>query len=476
MFIYLLVVYVWSLWLHPLGRDFPAFAYSEMYPFLVNRLLAWEMATFGASPLGYHLVNLAVLYGCMLCVYRFTRLTVQGPFWLGTLAATLFMANPVHSEAVLNVTGITDLMPALLALLALTAYAEHVAAPRAWRHVFALALFALAAIPYSVNAGLIVVLLLHELLIAPQRDWRRFLWFVPIAVAGWINYAEFFIIPFPHNLMPGAMWGPLYFIFYPIGFLPENASRFVQYPWLGWLSAAVIIAILAAIYRKARRPAILFGLLAMPATRLFQGSDFVNLIHLIGGGSLLVATAMFNVAFVALCHRIMDHPQWKRPVVMGTTLLAVLLFALEIRVIQSWRQAGEIITAFQVGAAAINATEDAPIGVLPDYRYYRGAPLDLSRSIAHNTPFSNRLPALSLLPIHYDPALKVEVTPAGQDGAHTVTLSGVPPVNLVTYRCRLAIGELIPAPGATVKITALAPERLELLVTPRRPVTELLPK
>jgi len=474
MLVYLLAVYVWALWLHPLGRDYSAFANAGYYPFLVDRLLAWEMAVFGAGPVGYHVVNLAVLYGCMLCVYRLTRLAVQGPFWLGTLAATLFMANPVHSEAVLNLSGITDLIPALLALMALLAYAEDVAAPRTWRHLFALALFALAAVPYSVNAGLIVVLFLYELLVAPRRNWRRFLWFVPIAAAGWIHYGELFVLSFPYSILPGSMWGPLYFIFYPIGFLPENASRFVQHPWLGWLSAVAVIAILAAIYRKARRPAILFGLLAMPALRLFQGADFVNLVHLVGGGSLLVASAMFNIAFVALCHRMMDHPQWRRPVVMGTTLLALLLFVLEWRSIQSWHKAGDMVKSFQTDAANIVTDEKKPIGVLPDFRYYRGAPLELSRAIAYDTPFSKRHPALSLLPIHYDPALTVEATPTGADGAYTLILSGVAPATLVTYRIPIAAGELIPTQGASVKITAIAPDRLELLVTPKRPVAELL--
>ncbi|MCX5771469.1 MAG: hypothetical protein NTZ09_14540, partial [Candidatus Hydrogenedentes bacterium] len=157
MLIYLLIVYAWSLSLYPLGRDYAALADPTSLPPIAGKLFAWEIRAFGGSPYGYHAVNLVLLYGCMMALYRFVRLAIPGPFWLGTLAAALFMANPVHSEAVLNLSGVGDLVPAFLALLALVAYAQHRAGPRGWTGVLALAAFALAVLPYRQNVMLIIV-------------------------------------------------------------------------------------------------------------------------------------------------------------------------------------------------------------------------------------------------------------------------------------------------------------------------------
>ncbi|NIA16709.1 MAG: hypothetical protein GWP08_21875, partial [Nitrospiraceae bacterium] len=220
MLVYITLVYVWALRLHPLGRDYGMMAAPHFMPFATGRILEWEMRVFGGSPTGYHLVSLGFLYACMLAVYRLTRLTVQSYFWLGTLAAVLFMANPVHSEAVLNLTGISDLVPALLALLALVAYASHAAAPRLWRFGAALVLFACAVMPYSTNLFLIVVLLLFEVFIrGKERRLMRLLPFALLSLPMWWLQRDLL----SDSLHPNHMLPPLYLVFYPIGLLPSTA-------------------------------------------------------------------------------------------------------------------------------------------------------------------------------------------------------------------------------------------------------------
>jgi hypothetical protein len=147
------LVYVWGLWIHPMGRDYAALAnHGADLPFLADRIFAWEVATFGGWVVPYHLVNIAALYACVWCVMHLTNYTIRGLWWFGTWAAAVFMANPVHTESVLNISGIGDLVPAFFALLALTAYAYHVYGPRRWTYAASLVTFAMAVAPYPRHA------------------------------------------------------------------------------------------------------------------------------------------------------------------------------------------------------------------------------------------------------------------------------------------------------------------------------------
>ncbi|HEO72116.1 MAG TPA: hypothetical protein ENN80_12715, partial [Candidatus Hydrogenedentes bacterium] len=434
MLIYTTVVYIWGLGVHPLGRDYAAMACPEDLPFLVGRLFAWELAAFGTNVVPYRLVNLAVLYACMLLLYHLTRFTLRGPAWYGTLAAVLFMANPVHSEALLNLSGVADLLPCLAALAALTAYAapQMRSGPvrrQALLLAAALALCVFASLAYRHNAGLVLVIVLYEWLGAPKPSraaWRT----VPFVALGLVTCAMHADMPWLRALDPAALFAPLYLVFYPIGLLPETAATFHDAPWLGWLGAAAVVVVVALIHHKARFPAILFGVLAMLPTRLFQDEAPVDLVHRVGGGSLLLANALFSIAAVALFYRVAHHPKWHRPVVVATTLLCLLFFALEIRSQRAWDHAGEQVRAFQQRAAA-QASD--PIGVAPDFRYYCGAPMCFSDAIAHATPFGPRLDATSVLPMHYvrDEGFGVTLEDWQPAGA-TFRVEGARPIDVAT--------------------------------------------
>ena len=408
MFLYTTIVHVWGLRVYPLGRDYACMASPGDLPFLADRLFAWELGTFGANVVPYHLVNLALLYACMLCIYHFTRFVMRGPAWFGTLAATMFMAMPVHSEAVLNLCGVGDLLPCLVALAALTAYT----APREGKvlDLIALALFALAVVPYGENVGLFLVLVLFELLGVPEGTRRplRLLPFGVVAVVGWCLNAE---VLRASNLDPARMFAPLYFLFYPIGLLPETARQLYVSPWLGWLGATAVVVIVALIYRKARRPAILFGLLGMLAVRLFQGGAAIDPVHMVGGGQLLLANALFNIALAALFRRMMDHPKWRRPVVVITTFICLVLFGLQIRSNRVWACAADQVQAWQARALSLAEEDpDRPVYLAPDCQYDRGAPMCLGEALRHDTPFSESVDTFSLFPMHYPKARNVRIT------------------------------------------------------------------
>jgi hypothetical protein len=399
MIVYVTVVYGWALGLGPLGRDYALLAEPERLPRLLRVFWQGEMQLFGGHANPYLLVNVILLYVCMVLVYRLANAAVRGPWWLGTLAAVLFMANPVHSESVLNLSGSTDLLPAALGLGALAAYSGLSAGNAASKWVLALGLFALAVLSSPANAGLIFVLLLWEGLIveSSQRSWRRLLPFAAVALAAMAH----FLLPLSaadHRL--AHVLSPLYFVFYPLGFLPESAQRFHAQPWTGWLAGLSTVVVVILIAWKARRATFLFGLLAMVAMRFYPGDRAVDPVHLIGGGQLLLPTAFFYIALAALFLRMMDHPRWRLPIVSGTTFLALIMFITMIRSVLAWQTAWDEVRAFQAKAAAATET----VGVLPDYRYYRTAPVCLSESIQYDTPFSRSVPHESLLALHKLPA------------------------------------------------------------------------
>ena len=380
MAVYLTVVHIWSLTVYPLGRDYALMAAPETLPWLVRDLFALEMRAFGTFVLGYHAVNLVLLYGCMVALFFITCYTLGRQWWHASLAATLMMANPVKSEATLHLSGVADLLPAFLALAALALYAAHQRFGRRRLHGLALLLFALATLPFERNLPLVLVFVLYEVLI-PPKETRNAVRLLPFLLVG--GYALFLhrAALTASSLDAVAMFAPLHLIFYPIGFLPETLETFAQHPALGYTSACVGVLLLALIYRKARHPALLFAILAAVAMRLFQGSEPFDLVHRTGGGRLLVPVALLSLGAVALCQRIMEHPKWRQPTVYLSTLACVVLFVLQIFVILDWRRGGEAIQQFQAEAAT---------SVVPNLQGYGSAPIDLEAAMRYTTPFSER--------------------------------------------------------------------------------------
>lgn len=465
MLVYLVVVYAWSLNVWPLGRDYAALASrGAQMPFGARHLFSLEMDLFGAWPVGYHVVNLALLYVSMVLIYHLVGMLVRGAQWLGTLAAVLFMANPMHSEAVLNISAVADLLPFVFALGAVVAYVKYRRTDSLLLLFVSLGLFSVAVLPSPLYAFLVAIPVLYELLIAGREKRRALpvLPFLAVSAVSWFIHA--------HTLADGyvfsKMFTPLYFIFYPIGFLPETARAYHESPWLGWLSGAVVLGVAALICRAAGRRVIVFGLLSMGAVRLFQGYHFIDPVHMTGAGVLLLPNVFFNVSLVALFQRIMSHPKWRKPVVMLTTFLCLFFFSLEIRSIRAWTLAGDIVRTFQSQAAEA----DGVVGVLPDYQRYAGAPIELAESVRFDTPFSRQVSAISLLPIHYSPVLRIT-----EEAGMEYVIQGRPPVAIVPYPYELSsVGGTLKTAGGIVETLAVEPH-LRLRVNPDVTFGSILP-
>ncbi|MBI5092887.1 MAG: hypothetical protein HZB26_10650, partial [Candidatus Hydrogenedentes bacterium] len=455
MLIYVVVVYVWSLRLYPLGRDFAYLAHpGEGLPFLVKQVFSWEVSQFGTSLQYYHLLNAGLMYACMLLVYRFVNAVVAGPAWFGTLAATLFMSNPAHSEAMLNLCGVVELIPCLLALVALTVYAKANARAGVLPLVISTGAFALAVLPYRENLGLVLVIALYEVFIAGRR--KKVYEHAPFAL---VTIASLYIhwrslIETGFNATDA--FTPLYFLFYPIGFLPETAQLFCEQHWVAWVAAGATLIILFLICRKTRRRSLVFGLLAMAAVRLPQSGQPVDPVHLVGGGQLLLANVFFATALASLFYRIMENPNWRATIVSGTTLLCMVFFGVEIHQIFAWRHAGVQAQEFQRRAAAFAASNPGEsFCVLPDFRYYSGAPMCLSESIALDTLFSKAVTAEPLLPMHYEKPghMDVKVESWGVQGG-VVRVQGMGPVAAMPWPYSLTEeGATLDTPQAAYELT-----------------------
>ena len=409
--LYMCAVFGWTLFVRPLGRDFAAFAQPESLPWLTSWLWRGEIALFGKQIAGYHLVNLALLYSTMVTIFFLTRLLTKRPWWLGSLAAVLFMANPIKTEAVLNLSGVQDILPCLLALWALLGYILYSRTLHPGRYVVALLLFAVAVLTYPTNGGLVFVLLLY-LVILRRLSWKTMTCFAPfllLAVAGWFLHRDAYTWAGMH---PKATFAPLFLVLYPIGLLPETAAHLYQFPPLRWGAALLTVSAVFFLCKKIRSNTIFFIVFAVLAIRLFQGETSIDWVHRVGGGGLLTSTALLCIAFASLCGGIIQHPKWHRPTLLLTTLLCLLCFILQTRDNLAWRQAGIWAHDFQkTVAATVEKYPKKTLGQAPDFRYYRGAPLCLSESVEYDTPFSKATPVCFWGKLHYEKEAKIRANP-----------------------------------------------------------------
>lgn len=93
----------------------------------------------GTQPWAYHLLNVAIQAVAAICVYYLSRLLCLRWFGparvagLAFVAALVFSAHPVHTEAVAWIAGITDLSYSVFGLLAFIAYIRAVdSGPNLW--------------------------------------------------------------------------------------------------------------------------------------------------------------------------------------------------------------------------------------------------------------------------------------------------------------------------------------------------------
>ncbi len=427
---YLCLNFGWTLWFYPGGDDG-----------------LWAFLRLG-SPENIRMLHLFLMYGCMLAVYVFVRAAVGGPWWLGSLAAVLTMANPLKTEAMISLEGTRMVLAAFLALATLALYASDTKNPSPWKAV-AFLLCALASMTFRGNAMLILVLMAYHFCVQKNLRVHRSSWIGVIGLLTWLLMAYPDLRSF-QSWNPVEMLGPLCLVPYPIGLLPETVVWFHHHAWTGWACAGLALLTLAAFSRFLRQPAFFFGLLGALLFRLGQGRMIVDWVHMTGGGNLIVPIALLTTAFVAVCGRIILHPKWLKPMVSMTTLLCLLFFGLQVRANLAWREAGSMNLHFLIDLTR-TASEDT-VGILPDFQHYAGATIGFAQTAQGIKRWEEK--TLPLLSMNYDPKVRVHVE------------SWSPEVGKVRVE-GMTLSEAMPATGLLEKVgdkATMDSVELELLV------------
>ena len=236
-------------------------------------------------------------------------------------------------------------------------------------------------------------------------------------------------------------------------------------------------AVLALIYRKVRRSHMLFGLLAMAAIRLYPGARAVDPVHMVGGGQLLLANVFFNIALVGLFFRIMDNVRWRLTTVWMTTVLCIVFFVMQVRANVLWRRAGDEVREIQQWA--LQRADDAPLGLLPDYRYCAGAPMCLREAVSYDTPFNEAVPVVSLLQLHADKPASPNVAwqSWSPDTGGELVVTGLRPIDVAPWPYKLS-REGVPVVGekTEARLVEVTVGRFTIAVTPQAGAKVALPK
>lgn len=422
MLFYLLLVHVWGLWNLPVGGDH--FGGRGRFPTLPYSLLMVYQAElpFG-SDIGFRLVNLGLLYGAMVFAFLLTRHVLGAPLWLGSLVATLMIANPLKSAATLEVFGTHHLVCLLAALAGFYFFVSYCDTGTRWRLMLAFWCVLAVTLTPTPFKGLGFVLLVHALVLS-RGQWPCVLAALLVALP---SVAPLYSTPGLLRLVdaPQAVLTPLLLVFYPVGLLPETVDQLAAQPWRFWVQVLGWAVVIGLVLWKARSRGLLFAVLAMLVMRLTQPvSPEEDMVHLSHGADYLPIIVFGSLAVAALAQAMMRHRKWVRPAVLLTTMLCLVFFVLQWREIAAWRHAGNYVKAFQERAMLSSGQGCRVVAVIPDFQYYRTAPMMLSNAlmdhtigtpVRHNTPPDAR--------VHYDP--KVITGVLVQENAITLRGPGV---------------------------------------------------
>lgn len=459
--VYLLLVMGWTVVLPPMGRDhwWLAGEYPEDLFSMWWRLLGGE---FVPAPV-YHVVALLLLYLCMVLVFFLTRLATRGPWWLGSVAAVVFMAHPVKAEAVLMLSGATlELIPTAACLGGMLMYATRPLSrgkALVWdAGTMVLLVVGAGFVHGGTGAGLTVLALpfLWDAIVVPRGERGCFrpvrvllslyLLFTAAGFCAWVVFFE--VVPTLTDVLslcahPFAAVGLL---LYPLGILPETRAALETHPALA--AAGVLAAGVLGMWgvSRAKSPALSLGLLSVGVLSLWNGlsrilalasfypdppglfglplTSPVDPVHFSNGGRLTLATAFMGIAAAGVFAALLRHPRWRKPAVALSTVLCVGLMVLHGIVNLQWVSAGQRLREFRRTAEALAAKHPGEtLVVAPDIMWAGFVPLSYAESVKYTTPFGRALDvrALAWCDVEY-PAAKVTVTEYSPDGfAFTVT-------------------------------------------------------
>jgi len=379
-FIYTSGVHGACVFLPLLGPDFALFG----DPHAIRGFLRWIFAIqhffLGDAIWGYRLLNLMLLYAVMSVIFFLTYAVNQRTWWLGSLAAVLFMAHPMNVEAVYTLRGAVGLMLVLCALGGNLAFTRFAASGRSAWSIVALVFLTFAGFAATEARVALLFPFFFAMFQRKGLRWRLLYLSIPFLIV--YGVLQVFSLIWGQESLPSlAGLSYLPFLFYPLGLLPQTAQWFWANPWLFQIVIGCAVFVIILLVWAARDPTVILqGVLCILGSLHISAS--FDAVHFRGGGSALLILAYACMGFALLCGRIQQHSKWNRPVVTGTTLVCVGLFVLRWNMLGDWFAASQMVSEFRAAVVArLERSEPKPWVLLPNFAYYRSAPVMLAEVI-----------------------------------------------------------------------------------------------
>lgn len=156
---------------------------DRLYRPLTLFTFAVQYGIHGASPAGYHVVNVGLHALCCALVWLLARRLLRDPA-APLVAALLFAVHPVHAEAVANVVGRAEVLTALWLMVGLLVLTGGAPSPRRTAAAAAVFLLALLSKETAVCYLPVALLAMHA---APSS--------APRGGRGWLAHAAILAIP-----------------------------------------------------------------------------------------------------------------------------------------------------------------------------------------------------------------------------------------------------------------------------------------
>ena len=148
----------------------------QLFTYMVNYSLG------GLNVVGYHLLSVVLHILVALAIYRLVLL-IFGNLELSFFTAILFVAYPVHTQAVSYISGRGDLLSALFILLCFIYYIKNIYALTIGSYILMVLCCILALLSEENSLVILPLLLLYHYIFRQKINWRLF---IPLLIISFI--------------------------------------------------------------------------------------------------------------------------------------------------------------------------------------------------------------------------------------------------------------------------------------------------
>lgn len=324
-FLYLFIVFSWIIFLPVSSSEFLWFQsllINNSVPFYDSPISA---TTFYCSAVALRIFNFLLLYLIMVLIFFTTHFLTNGLWWLGSLAAVLFMAHPLIQPQIIQINGYEVLLPFLTALLLLFLFSYSIYTQSF--HFLFIWLFAVLAMflsPFSIPFVIIISvwILLQGMEYANTYPSRKhillaLIFLLPVFFFLYLHRHDY---SFSFDFIP-----QLSLLIYPIGWLRETQEYYNSSYLLPILYETGTLLFLIFIAYKVCNVGIILLLFGTVLSCMFIDRKGINLSYPLNNPQSLFPLLLLCIAISGLCGIIQKQPRWKMNIVKITTLFCILM-------------------------------------------------------------------------------------------------------------------------------------------------------